>query len=65
MGLLINSLSTGDNAEPEFKREGLIKSIEVSIDDKEHKLYFFRPQEAEGIDSDDEFLQDLEYNLSR
>ena len=65
MGKLINELSTGDKADPEFRRESLIKSIEVSIDNKEHKLYFFRPQEADGIDSDDEFLQDLECNLSR
>lgn len=65
MGALIAELTTGDNPDPEFKRENLIESIEVSIDNKEHKLYFFRPQETEDIDSDDEFIQDLEYNLSR
>jgi hypothetical protein len=28
-----------------------IESIEVRLDDKEHKLYFFKPAEAEGIDN--------------
>ena len=42
-----------------------IESIEVRLDDKEHKLYFFKPSEAEGVDENNEYIQKISGELNR
>lgn len=60
-----NFIDKKDQDDPTFKLKDCIESIEVSLEGNEHKLYFFKPEEAKDISEDDEFLEDLEYQLNR
>jgi hypothetical protein len=56
-----------ENQEDEcFKLRNSIESIEVTLDGHNHKLYFFRPEEAADINDDDnECLESISESLNR